>query len=110
MARSERDKKILKEKAAELVAGGDVEIWQEETTGDDDFKYEKCPDVCAVVVDKGSGRGYVQISGAGKDTEIIHTGHGEPGFVKAEISAGQTCMLYGRPTVLYIRPVAFEPQ
>lgn len=87
------------------IAGDDnVEIAPEETTGEHDFKYEQSPNVCAVVVDKNSGRGYAQITGGGKDTEIIYTGRGDTGFVMVDITSGQTCMLYGRPTVLYIRP------
>jgi hypothetical protein len=55
-------------------------------------------------VDKNSGRGYAQISGGGKDTLVIYTGRGEKDFVMVDITAGQSCMLYGEPTVLYIRP------
>lgn len=105
MTRNESDKKRLKDKAEELVASKDeVEIDPNETTGEDDFKYERSPNVCAVVVDKSSGRGFVQITGAGKPREIVHTGDGESGFAMIEILAGRSCMLYGRPTVLYIRP------
>lgn len=123
MPRSERDKKFLKETAKDMVSNvitlhwryncltpvqiagdDDVELALEETTGEEDFKYEKSPNVCGVVVDKGSGRGYAQITGGGKDPRIIYTGRGESGCVKAEILAGQTCMLYGRSTVLYILP------
>jgi hypothetical protein len=35
----------------------------EETTGEDDFKYEKWPNMCAVVGDKGSRLGYALVSG-----------------------------------------------
>ncbi|OJD20177.1 hypothetical protein ACJ73_08491 [Blastomyces percursus] len=105
MTRSERDKKLLKETAKDMIAGDDgVELALEETTGEEDFKYEKSPNVCGVVVDKGSGLGYAQITGGGKEPRIIYTGRGESGCVKAEILAGQTCMLYGRSTVLYILP------
>ena len=81
-----------------------VEVDTNETTGENDFKYEKFPNVCAVVVDKRSGSGFVQITGGNRDTEIVHTGPGESGFVKIDILDGQSCMLYGTPTVLYIRP------
>jgi len=105
MARSEHDKERLKEMAKKLIAEkDDVEIAADETTGENDFKYEKSPKVCAVVVDKNSGRGFAQITGGGKPTEIIHTGRGESGFIKVDIMAGQSCMLYGQPTVLYICP------
>ncbi len=62
------------------------------------------PDVCAVVVDKKSGGGFVQITGAGLPDQIIETGPGETGFAIADIASGQTCMIYGSSTVLYIRP------
>ena len=79
MARSEHDKERLREAAKDSVgpiiilftvfevcagscsiAGHDeVEIDPEETTGEDDFKHEQSPNVCSVVVDKNSGRGFV---------------------------------------------------
>ncbi|KAJ5155651.1 hypothetical protein N7492_008454 [Penicillium capsulatum] len=103
--RSEDDKNNLREHAVALMSGNDkVRIAPEETTGEDDFKYEQWPNVCAVVVDKGSGRGYAQITGGGKEVQIIYTGRGETGYVLANISHGQSCMLYGNPTVLYIYP------
>lgn len=79
-------------------------IDEDETNGKDDFKSERAPDVCAVVVDKGSGKGFVQITGGDKDTKIIYTGRGDTACERADISTGQTCMLYGTPTVLYARP------
>jgi len=105
MARSESDKRRLKENAKELFASNvNVEADSDETAGANDFKYEEFPNVCAVVVDLGSGQGFVRITGGGKETETFYTGRGEQGFVSANISSGQTCMLYGLPTVLYIRP------
>lgn len=79
---------------------GNVQVALEETTGENDFRYEKSPKVCGVVVDKGSERGFVQVTGGGKTTRV-DTGAGE-GFEFIDISEGQTCMLYGQPTVLYI--------
>jgi len=105
MDRNERDKQVLKEKAKDLTSGNsNVELFHDETTGANDFKYEEFPNVCGVVVDLNSGQGYAQITGGGKATEAFYTGRGETGFIMAEISSGQTCMLYGQPTVLYIRP------
>lgn len=90
-----------------LISGNDkVELAPDETTGQHDFKYEQSPNVCGVVVDEGSGFGYAQITGGGKDTKIIYTGRGETGYQQADISEDQTCMLYGCPTVLYICPQA----
>lgn len=105
MARSEADKEMLRENAMELISGEvGVRLASHETTGENDFKYEKSPSVCAVVVDKGSVLGFAQITGGGKKTERINTGRGDTGYVLANISSGQTCMLYGEPTVLYFSP------
>jgi hypothetical protein len=76
----------------------------DETTGEDDFKYERAPTVCGVVVELSSGFGWAQISGGGGKVEIVKTGRGETGFKIVDITDGQSCMLYGRPTVLYIHP------
>ncbi|KIV94120.1 hypothetical protein PV10_05269 [Exophiala mesophila] len=105
MTRKDTDKKRLKEKAQDLVRDrADVVVDPDETTGEDNFIYEKWPDVCGVVVDKGSENGFVQITGGGKPAQRINTGDGASGFAKIDIHNGQSCMLYGRPTVLYIRP------
>ena len=80
-----------------------MDLASDETTGEGDFKFERAPNVCAVVVEQNSGYGWVQISGGGK-IDIVYTGRGEKEFVIVDIAAGQSCMLYGRPTVLYIHP------
>ena len=86
------------------VAGeADVEIESHETTGEDDFKYKKSPAVCAVIINKSSRRRYAQITGRDKAPEVIHTDNRESGFKKAKIEVSQSYILYGRPTVLYIR-------
>ena len=82
----------------------DVLVDTEETTGANDFKYEKYPDACGVVVDKSSGNGWVQVTGGGLGLQQEETGDGATSFAKLDIQKGQTCMLYGKPTVLYIRP------
>jgi hypothetical protein len=82
----------------------DVLVDLDETTGEDDFKFERWPNVCGVVVDKSSASGFVQITGGGKPRQQVNTGDGASGFDKIDIRNGQSCMLYGRPTVLYIRP------
>ena len=87
-----------------MGAGTGVLIDTDETTGANDFKYEKWPNVCGVVVDKSSGSGFVQVTGGGKPLQRADTGDGATGFPKLDIQKGQTCMLYGKPTVLYIRP------
>ena len=124
MARSVSEEETLRNRAKELVLAlnisdeileklltwpeisgkDDVQLAPVETTGENDFRYEQSPNVSAVVVDKGSERGFVQITGGGKSTERVDTGRGDKGFTLVEILTGQTCMLYGRPTVLYIQP------
>jgi len=105
VARSADDKKRLREHAALLISGDEtIQLAPDETTGENDFKYKRSPDVCGVVVDKGSGSGYAQITGEGKETQIFYTGREHTGFAKADILPGQSCMLYGEPTVLYIVP------
>ncbi|KAF2741671.1 hypothetical protein M011DRAFT_472890 [Sporormia fimetaria CBS 119925] len=104
MARSLSEKALLREKAEELVSEKEnVQLASEETTGANNFAFEKSPKVCGVVVDKGSKRGFVQVSGGGKGTTRVATGEGA-GFEFVAILEGQTCMLYGEPTVLYICP------
>ncbi len=70
---------------------------------------ESAPNVCAVVVDKHSDVGFVQITGGDFADQRVNTDPqkivaGESQFVLAEIRANQRCMIYGRSTVLYIRP------
>jgi hypothetical protein len=85
-----------------------LEIDPYETTGADSgegaFASRKGPEVCKVVVDKNSGRGWVQLVGGGKEPYSVKTGSTETGFETLDIYADQTCMIYGRSTVIYIRP------
>jgi hypothetical protein len=80
----------------------------DETTGEYDFKNQKNPSVCGVIVDKCSGHGFVQVSGGNEVTTKVGTGEkeyeSEMRFVYVDILSGQTCMLYGAPTVLYVLP------
>ena len=80
----------------------------QETTGQSDyFKFETSLNACGVVIDKSSGYGYVQVSGGVNATTKIATGQmkkNEEKYVYVEILNEQTCMLYGQPTVLYVRP------
>ncbi|KAB8244556.1 hypothetical protein BDV35DRAFT_287190 [Aspergillus flavus] len=103
--RTDHDKKKLRENATMLISNDEnVQLAHDEITGENDFKYERSPNVCAVVVDEGSDFGYAQITGGGREPIIVYTGRGTTGYKRVEISDGQTCMLYGCPTVLYIRP------
>ncbi|RYO79255.1 hypothetical protein DL763_009349 [Monosporascus cannonballus] len=104
MTRTSQDKENLRDAAQkEVNARGDIKLDEDETTGEDDFKYRQHPDVVGVVVDKGSGRGFVQISGQVEgDTVRISTGRGRIGYEYRDILEGQSCMLYGCPTVFFI--------
>lgn len=81
--------------SVQLAGDEGLIIDAEETTGEDDFTFEKGSNVCAVVVDKGSERGFVQIIGARKPPEVVQTGKGGLGFEKRDVLDGQSCMLYG---------------
>ncbi|KAF2845020.1 hypothetical protein T440DRAFT_511851 [Plenodomus tracheiphilus IPT5] len=101
MVRGTQEQETLRSKAKELVSGKEgIKLADEETTGQNDFKYRKYPSVCGVVVDKGSDRGFVQVSGGNEETKRVDTGRGDTGFTFVEISEGQTCMLYGEPTAI----------
>jgi hypothetical protein len=56
------------------------------------------------VVDKNSGRGWVRLVGGGTELYAVKTGSTETGFETLDIFADQTCRIYGRSTVIYIRP------
>ncbi len=91
------------------IAGKDnVKIADYETTGENKgkraFPSESAPKVCAVVVDKNSEEGFVEITGGGFTDRVIKTGPKETGFEIAEIRSNQGCMIYGCSTVLYICP------
>ncbi|KAH6675894.1 hypothetical protein B0J14DRAFT_652731 [Halenospora varia] len=104
------NKKALRAMAKQIIEGKEdqYKIDRDTTTGkdegDDAFPYEEAPNVCWVVIDKNSGSGYIQISGGGIEARIIQTGPEESGLEQAEIYQDQACMIFGRSTVLYIRP------
>jgi hypothetical protein len=87
-----------------------VRIDDEETTGalsgKDAFLSVEGPDVCGVVIDRWSERGSVQITGKGYDDVVITTGDRtvKEDIVVEWIKPGQTCMLFYRPTVRFLRP------
>jgi hypothetical protein len=69
------------------------------------------PDVSKVVIDKLSESGFVQIAGGGLADRIYKTGPVEESgategtrFEAVEIYPDQMCMIFGRSTILYIRP------
>jgi hypothetical protein len=61
------------------------------------------------VVDKGSGAGWVTVTGRGQDSVTEVTGPAVTGaeddYKMLEILDGQSCMLYGCPTVLFVRMI-----
>lgn len=95
---------------AEFVQIGErsnLQLTPHETTGDNDFKYKQWPEIVSVMVDEGSGRGFVQILGdEGGEIVRIYTGRGDIECVFASVSEGQSYMLYGYPTVLFIYPLS----
>jgi hypothetical protein len=46
----------------------------------------------------------VTVTGAEESDEIVTTGPGKTGVIMIIVKTGQTCMLSGHPTVMYIRP------
>jgi len=125
-ARTEREK-ALRDTAKEVVCRISTVYWglrakllqirgEEEqykvdhhvTTGADSgegtFTSERAPAVHKVVVDKGSGSGYVEIAGGGLKPYFIRTSPDRSGIEVVEIQGDQTCMIHGRSSVLYIRP------
>ncbi|KAK4170792.1 hypothetical protein QBC36DRAFT_120906 [Triangularia setosa] len=105
MPRSDSAKQRLKKEAEQKIAGMDgVQLAPDETTAAGDLKYQRFPNVRGVVVDRSSETGYVQISSRDNGITKITTGPGESGFQYEPILEGQSCMLYGCPTVWWIEP------
>ncbi|KAH6661761.1 hypothetical protein B0J14DRAFT_571431 [Halenospora varia] len=103
-SRTANDKKRLRDRATELIAGReDVELEEDETTGGRKRVY---PDVCGAVVDKYSAKGIVAITVHGFPVQQVDTGQGLIGEPYAElaIGVGQTCLIHGSSTVLYYKP------
>ncbi|KAH6704121.1 hypothetical protein BKA61DRAFT_739936 [Leptodontidium sp. MPI-SDFR-AT-0119] len=103
-SRTANDKKRLRNRAAEFIAGReDVELEEDETTGGRKRVY---PDVCGAVVDKFSAKGLVAITVHGFSVQQVDTGQGligEP-YEELTIGVGQTCVIHGSSTVLYYKP------
>jgi len=68
------------------------------------FPSEVAPNVYKVVIDKGSGSGYVEIAGGGLNPYFVRTSPEGTGIEVIELKDGQMCMIHGRSMVLYIRP------
>ncbi|KAL5314649.1 hypothetical protein ACEPPN_017292 [Leptodophora sp. 'Broadleaf-Isolate-01'] len=98
------DQTLLRDYARSLKLR-DAELMGEESTVKDKLPYKTGAEVCAVVVDKMSGKGMVTVSGKGYITLNITTGPDETGerFKEATIQPKQTCMLHGGAVVLYFK-------
>lgn len=108
--RSIYDQQLLREYALSLNLPN-AELLPEESTVKDKLPYKTGSEVCAVVVDKRSGKGQVTVSGKGYVTLAIPTGPNEPDehFKKVIIQPKQTCMLHGGAVVLYFRRLNIPP-
>ncbi|PVH67484.1 hypothetical protein DL98DRAFT_299613 [Cadophora sp. DSE1049] len=103
-SRTAIDRKRLRDKAAEIIAGReDVELEEDETMGGRKRVY---PEACGAVVDKSSAKGIVVITAHGFPVKQVDTGLGLTGEAYAEltIGVGQTCVIHGSSTVLYYKP------
>jgi len=110
MTRSQKDKDKLKQEATRLLEKDDSKstLDTDETSGNNAFPYRRYPDVVGVVIDEDSDRGFVQITGRDNaSTKRFHTGKQgkKKGYRLLYLSEGETCMLYGNPTVLFILPI-----
>lgn len=73
----------------------------DETTSTGNFPFKKHGDVVGVMVDLSSDKGFVQISNL-EQSRRVDTGIGSTGFKYEDIKEGESCMLYGYPTVFYL--------
>ena len=84
----------------------EVRLDDDVTTGRDDFPYKVGPDVNGAIIDRRSEVGRVVITGDKTPTRVIPTGPKETGarFIRVKIADGETCMIYGKSTLIYIKP------
>ncbi|OCK73992.1 hypothetical protein K432DRAFT_410236 [Lepidopterella palustris CBS 459.81] len=60
MARSALKKETLRNRAKKLISSKDnVKLAPEETTRENNFRYKQSPNIYAIVVNKGSDRGFI---------------------------------------------------
>ncbi|KAK0115519.1 hypothetical protein ONS95_000203 [Cadophora gregata] len=107
--RSSWDQTLLRDYASSLKMPN-AELMHEESTVKDKLPYKNGSEVCAVVIDRMSGKGQVTVSGKGYVTLNIPTGPDETGdrFKQIIIHPKQTCMLHGGAVALYFKR-AFTP-
>lgn len=111
-AREKREKKerALRDTAKEMIKGYeeqykvDRHVTTGADTGEGAFISETAPDVDKVVIDKGSERGYVEITGGGLAPYFVRTSPDLTGVEVVKLQNGQRCMINGCSTVVYIRP------
>jgi hypothetical protein len=89
---------------SKIAGRNDVKLDDDETTGKNNFLYQVGPDVTGAVIDKRSETGRVAVTG--HKTQVIKTGPQQTGqrFVEIEIADGDTCMIYGFSSLIYIKP------
>jgi len=117
MSESQKEKKArekresaLRSTAKEMIKGYeeqykvDKHVTTGASTGKGAFISETAPDVYKVVIDTGSERGYVEITGGGLDPYFVRTSPARTGVEVVELQNGQVCMINGCSTVVYIRP------
>ncbi|PVH75281.1 hypothetical protein DL98DRAFT_320196 [Cadophora sp. DSE1049] len=104
------DQHLLRDYARSLKLPN-AELLPEESTVKDKLPYKVGAEVCAVVVDRMSGKGQVTVSGKGYVTLTIPTGPDETGdrFKEVMIQPKQTCMLHGGAVVLYLKCANIPP-
>lgn len=88
---------------AKIAEKPEMQLEDDEVTANNDFQYRRSEDACGVVIDCNSDEGRVQISGKRKQLAQVETGLEHHGYEFRQIQTGQSCMLYGRPTVLFLR-------
>ncbi|KAL5330867.1 hypothetical protein ACEPPN_000392 [Leptodophora sp. 'Broadleaf-Isolate-01'] len=85
-SRTAIDRKRLRDKTAEIIAGReDVELEEDETMGGRKRVY---PEACGAVVDKSSAKGIVVITAHGFPVQQVDTGLGLTGEAYAELTIG----------------------
>ncbi|KAK7972449.1 hypothetical protein PG988_006583 [Apiospora saccharicola] len=105
MARSDKQKQELKEAAQNEAKNRNLQVDADETTATGNFPFKTSVDAVGVMVDLSSDKGFVQISNL-EQSRRVDTGSGSKGFKYEDIKEGESCMLYGCPTVFYLLKVA----
>jgi len=105
MGRSNEDRQALRQHAADLIKHrDDVQLDEDETTGNNSARWKLGIDVAGAVIDKKSEPGLVSITAPNKTSRTIKTGPGADGaqFEEVVIESDETCMIYGRSSLIYL--------